>query len=85
MSRLTFHFAPRWKEELVVTGPGGSFILSFWMGIPTVNIPPEAEWRKRAPHWVQPLWTTLYEELAVWCQANNATLEVEKGASVYGF
>ena len=27
-----FRFHPRWKEELVCTGPGGSFILELPMG-----------------------------------------------------
>jgi hypothetical protein len=78
-----FRFMPRWKEEMVVTGPGGTFVLAFWMGIPTVSLPPEPEWRAMAPVWARPLWTRLYEELAGWCGQNNATLEVQAGATVY--
>ena len=83
--RPIFRFAPRWKEELVVSGPGGDFILSFWMGVPTVSLPPWSEWLIVAPEWARPLWTQLYEELAGWCRANGATLEVSPKSSVYGF
>jgi hypothetical protein len=79
----TFRFMPRWKEELVVTGPGGQFILTFWMGIPTVCLAPWAEWQSSAPEWARPLWTQLYEELAGWCRENGATLEVAAGSGVY--
>lgn len=39
MARTAFRFAPRWKEELVVTGPGGAFILDLPMGVLTAVLP----------------------------------------------
>jgi hypothetical protein len=78
-----FRFLPRWKEELVVTGPGGAFTLCFWMGIPTVCLPTEAAWPGKAPAWAADLWPALKDELASWCQQNNVALEIGDTASVW--
>jgi hypothetical protein len=79
----TFSFLPRWKEELVVTGPGGSFILDLPMGILSAYLPSEAVWRDQAPAWARDLWPALRGELEAWCAFNNASLYVEDNASVY--
>ena len=53
-----FSLRAQWKEELVVTGPGGSFTLAFWMGIPTVDFPTEERWAEVAPKWRSPIGTS---------------------------
>ncbi len=78
-----FRFSPRWKEMIIVTGPGGHFTLDYWMGIPTICLPPEERWRDVAPHWAVDLWPELRAELKAWCQANNTKLEIDPKAAVY--
>lgn len=79
-----FRFLPRWKEELVVTGPGGQFILDLPMGIFSACLPTEATWRHRAPPWAHDLWPQLHDELKDWCRQNNAKFIIDEKAGVYG-
>ena len=79
----TFRFYPRWKEELVVTGPGGSFVLDLPMGIFSAYLPTEPAWRRQAPQWAVDLWPVLKAELEQWCVENNAKFYVEETAQVY--
>lgn len=75
---------PRWKEELVVTGPGGEqLILDFAMGIPTVYLPTEEAWARKAPAWAAGVWPQLRRELDPWCTFNNAALVVSETAGVW--
>ncbi len=78
-----FSLRAQWKEELVVTGPGGSFTLAFWMGIPTVDFPTEERWAEVAPKWAQPHWHELKAELEDWCRFNNARLEINPMATIW--
>ena len=78
-----FQFSPRWKEMMIVTGPGGHFTLDFWMGIPTISLPPEECWREVAPGWAADLWHELKTELEDWCRDNNTKLEIDPKAGVY--
>jgi len=82
MASHAFRFTARWKEELVVTGPGGSFILELPMGILTARLPTEQAWPTVAPNWAVDLWPVLKTELEQWCRANDAGLEVDPHASV---
>jgi hypothetical protein len=50
-----FQFKPRWKEELVVSGPGGSFVLELPMGVLSAYLPTEETWRSKAPAWAADL------------------------------
>jgi hypothetical protein len=79
----TFLFQPRWKEELVCTGPGGSFVLELPMGILSVYLPTEDAWRGRAPDWAKDLWPVLHDELQAWCQKNKANFIVDGSARIY--
>jgi hypothetical protein len=79
----TFDFAPRWKEELVCTGPGGSFILEFPMGVPSAYLPTEEEWARRSPVWAKDLWPVLRAELEQWCKENKAMFYIDPTAHVY--
>jgi hypothetical protein len=78
--RSVFRFSPRWKEMMVVTG---HFTLDFWMGIPTISLPPEERWRAVAPLWAAELWPELKAELEDWCRDNNTKLEIDEKAAVY--
>lgn len=78
-----FKLQPQWKEMMIVTGPGGSFTLNFWMGIPTVDLPTEECWADVAPEWAWPYWHELKAELEEWCQFNSAKLDIYPKAQVY--
>lgn len=78
-----FSLTPQWKETMIVTGPGGQFTLDFWMGIPTVCLPPEQRWREVAPAWAAGHWHELKAELEDWCGHNGAKLEIDPKAGVY--
>jgi hypothetical protein len=79
----TFQFQPRWKEELVVNGPGGNFVLELPMGVLSAYLPTEIAWLRKAPDWAKHLWPELRNELETWCQNNNAELVIDESASVY--
>jgi hypothetical protein len=85
MSEQLFRFQPRWKEELLVSGSGGSFVLDMPMGVSSVNCPSETTWRECAPDWAQSLWPDLHRELEDWCAENGTDLYVYHSAPVYGF
>lgn len=78
-----FTFQPRWKEELVCTGPGGTFVLELPMGTLSAYLPTEATWTRTAPAWARDLWPTLHAELTTWSVANNAQLIIDDTAGVY--
>lgn len=83
MRRQTFQFQPRWKEELVVIGPGGSFVLELPMGLLSAYLPTEATWPTKAPAWAADLWPVLRSELEEWCRASKADLIIDETASVW--
>jgi hypothetical protein len=78
-----FAFKAQWKEELVVTGEGGSFKLELPMGVPAAYLPTEDAWKKRGPAWAKDLWPSLKEELQAWCRANGARFVEDETAQVY--
>jgi len=79
----TFAFAARWREELVCTAAGGSFVLELTMGELTAYLPTEDAWQARAPDWARPLWRVLHVELQAWCRQNKARLVLDSGASIF--
>jgi len=81
MSTFTFH--PRWKEELVVAGPGGTFVLELPMGVLSACLPTQDVWQSKAPEWARELWPVLRTELEAWCNANNAQFCIEARAAVW--
>lgn len=85
MASRTFRFLARWKEELVVTGPGGSFILELPMGVLTACLPTHEVWWTVAPEWAVDLWPVLRAELGKWCAANSADLQIDPSATVSAF
>lgn len=81
-SRTTFQFQPRWKEELVVTGPGGSFVLELPMGVYSAYLPTQKAWETKAPDWARDLWPLLKSELEDWCVRNKAKFHIDETATV---
>ena len=79
----TFHFQPRWKEELVVTGSGGSFILELTMGVYSAYLPTQKAWETQAPEWARDLWPPLKIELEDWCYRNKAEFHIDETATVF--
>ena len=78
----TFKFQARWKEELVCTGPGGTFVLELPMGVLSAYLPTEDVWKQKAPQWAKELWPTLRTELEAWCSANKAQFVIDPTASI---
>ena len=81
-ARATFKFEPRWKEELVVSGLGGEFVLEHPMGVKSVYVPTEVVWNEIGPNWALGHWAALHHELKIWCEKNGAELYVDETASV---
>lgn len=79
----TFKFQPRWKEELVCTGPGGTFVLELSMGVLTAYLPTEIVWRANAPPWASDLWPVLEKELEVWCVTSKTKFVIDEKASIF--
>lgn len=79
----TFTFQPRWKEELVCTCHGGSFVLELTMGRLGAYLPTEDAWKLKSPLWARDLWPELKSELEAWCKANNAKFVIDETAAVY--
>ena len=78
-----FTFGPRWREELVCTGPGGTFILELPMGVLSAYLPTEEAWQRKAPEWARKLWPVLKTELEEWCRVNHAKFVIDETALVY--
>ena len=78
-----FTFAPRWKEELVVNAAAGKFVLPFWMGNPTVELPSREAWATCAPDWARDHWDALHRALEMWCRGNGAALEISDRGEIW--
>jgi len=83
MTQRLFDFQPRWKEELVVSDAGGSFVIELPMGVLSAYLPSEAEWECRGPEWARSHWSTLKEELEAWCCKNSVQLNIDPSAGVH--
>jgi len=78
-----FKFQARWKEELVCTAPGGTFVLELPMGVLSAYLPTEDVWKQKAPQWATDLWPILRSELEQWCIANKAQFVIDPTAGVF--
>ncbi|AVO28551.1 hypothetical protein C6Y55_00670 [Stenotrophomonas maltophilia] len=78
-----FEFKARWKEELVCTGPHGSFVLELAMGRLTAYLSSEEAFRSSAPPCAADLWPQLRDELELWCETHQTALVVDPTARVY--
>ena len=79
----TFTFQARWKEELVCTGPGGTFVLELPMGVLSAYLPTETAWKDKSPAWAHDLWPVLRTELEQWCVENKAQFFIDPTAGVF--
>lgn len=81
-TRSKVQFQPRWKEELVCTLDGNTFIIELTMGVLKVYLPTEARWEAFAPGWAQGQWQRVQSDLSTWCEQQNIPLLVEEHAWV---
>ena len=82
LSKPSFEFKPRWKEELVVSSNNGSFVLDLPMGVLSAYLPTQDIWYEIAPMWAKDSWPELRRELEAWCKENNAKLIIDATAYV---
>ncbi|WP_295890665.1 hypothetical protein [uncultured Vibrio sp.] len=77
-----FKFQPRWKEELVVTGDEGQFVLELPMGVLSVYLPTESAWESKSSEWARNQYGELKQELEYWCKENKVTFYIDETADV---
>jgi hypothetical protein len=75
-------FQPRWKEELVCTLAGQSFVVELTMGVLTVYFPTQAKWEVAAPAWAKPQWARVHQDLTQWCAQQKIPLRITDDAWV---
>jgi hypothetical protein len=75
-------FAPRWKEELVGTLDGKTFVVELTMGVLHVFFPTEEKWRAQVPAWAQDQWPLVKDSLTTWCRQQQIPLTIEPSAWV---
>jgi len=76
-------FSPRWKEELVGSLGGKSFVIEFSMGSANHAYLPERErWEASAPDWAKPLWEKVKADLESWCEGQKIPLTVDANSWV---
>jgi hypothetical protein len=75
-------FAPRWREELVVTGPLGTLVFEFTMGSKHVYFPDEARWCASVPTWAREHWQEYLAACRAWCERERVPLSVVGDAHV---
>jgi hypothetical protein len=80
---MEFEFYPRWKEELVVKGDGGSFVLEMPIGVLSVYLPTEDQWSDKSPCWAKGDWSLLRSQLEIWCKENKAQFHLDETAGVF--
>ena len=77
-----FKFQSRWKEELIVVGKGGEFILEHPMGILSVYLPSENVWKNKSLEWAKNYYCELSKELEQWCIDNKVKFVIDETAGV---
>lgn len=60
----------------------GTVVAEFSKERTTVFWPTESKWRRVAPAWAVPRWQTTLDQLTIWCEAEDAKLQVEDSASI---
>jgi hypothetical protein len=78
----TVQFQPKWKEELVCTMDGRSFVVELTMGVLTVYFPTQTKWEASAPEWARQHWERVRADLSAWCQQQKMPLVIEDHAWV---
>jgi hypothetical protein len=80
MNRVTFQ--PKWKEELVCTMDGTSFVIELTMGVATVYLPSQHKWEASVPDWARDQWERVKADLSDWCQQQDIPLVIDDQAWV---
>ncbi|MEJ7138602.1 hypothetical protein [Amphibiibacter pelophylacis] len=75
-------FQPKWKEELVCTMDGMSFIIEQSTGVITVYFPTQTRWESLAPEWARQQWERVRADLSTWCQQQKIPFVIEDHARV---
>jgi hypothetical protein len=76
-------FSPRWREELVCTLDGKSFVIEFSMGSAYhAYLPSRERWEGQAPEWAKEIWPQVMEDLKQWCESQKILLTVDVSAWV---
>ncbi len=74
---IPVQFSPRWKEELVGTVGGKSFVIEFSMGSAYHAYLPERErWEAVAPEWAKGMWEQVRDDLTAWCAGQNIKMTI---------
>jgi hypothetical protein len=73
-------FQPKWKEELVCTMDGRSFVVELTMGVLTVYFPTQSKWQTSAPDWAKQQWERVKGDLSIWCEQKKIPLVIEDHA-----
>ena len=79
---VIYQFKSKWKEELICRCELGEICLEFVMGVPTVYLPTENQWKNLAPVWARKHWQRLHDQLQTWCQAGGFALVLDETATV---
>jgi hypothetical protein len=81
--KIPVQFSPRWKEELVCSVDGKSFVIEFSMGSAYHAYLPEQErWEAVAPDWAKPLWEQVRDDLTRWCEGQRIKLTIDSNSWV---
>ena len=73
-------FEPRWKEELLCSIDGHTFIVEMTMGVLTVYMPTKSKWEQIAPEWAKSHWQRIITDLSAWCDAEKIPLKYDDNA-----
>ena len=75
-------FEPKWKEELVCTLDGKTFVIEMTMGKLAVYFPSQSAWEASAPVWAKQEWERVRADLSDWCHEQKTPLRIEDHAWV---
>ncbi|WP_428303706.1 hypothetical protein [Lacipirellula sp.] len=60
----------------------GAFVAEFSNAPATVYWPTESKWRRVAPEWALPCWQSTLDQLRIWCDAEDANLQIDDSARI---
>jgi hypothetical protein len=60
----------------------GAFVAEFSSAPATVYWPTESKWRRVAPGWAQPCWQSTLNQLRIWCEAEDAKIQINESARI---
>lgn len=60
----------------------GTVVAEFSSHDATVHWPTESKWRRIAPSWAVPCWQPTLDQLQIWCEAEDAKLQIDDSARI---